>query len=409
MRPTAQRQTGAATLVLVLGLVLLGSLATAWSSRAVLVDLLVSQSRGQAQQARHAAQAALATAQADVLQAWDAGDLPALFANSARLMSCPSDLPGPRWQCTQLPLSGGQELSGWSLGALAVRDLIAGPHVWQLRGWAQHPSGQGQAKVRESLFVPSVAPVPTDSPNTALLLNGCLAAPVSPALQVCPLAATGQSCVGTATASAVHSLRVPDSDRNGQLSAEERQHCLPLNPHHLPGGGSLTGTAGAPGQGPCNRAAWRQVLGDMTDSQLQAWSDAQALNGLSTSTQPARSVYWIDSPADWTQSLGTPQAPVLLVFSARACALRCPRIAPHVQIHGTVFVDAQCSDDKLQGWQAGTIDGLLAIEGGLPALGGAGRVRARSERLAALALHWPPGIDARRPQRIAGSHREGGL
>ena len=70
-------------------------------------------------------------------------------------------------------------------------------------------------------------------------------------------------------------------------------------------------------------------------------------------------------------------------------------------------MDAGCDDEKLRGWQAGTIDGRLAIEGGLPAVTGNGLVRARSYSRQAFSLPWPPGIDARQVQRVAGSHREG--
>ena len=53
MNPALQeRQSGAATLLLVLGLVLLATLGSAYSSRAVLADLLASQAMARAAQAR---------------------------------------------------------------------------------------------------------------------------------------------------------------------------------------------------------------------------------------------------------------------------------------------------------------------------------------------------------------------
>ena len=61
-------ERGATTLLLVLGLVLLATLASAYSSRAVLTDLLASQGLARAAQARLAAQAALATAEAALLE-----------------------------------------------------------------------------------------------------------------------------------------------------------------------------------------------------------------------------------------------------------------------------------------------------------------------------------------------------
>jgi hypothetical protein len=401
------REQGAATLLLVLGLVLLASLASAWSSRAVLVDLLGSQTRGQVQQARSAAQAALATAQADVLRSFAQSPAEDLFADRTRAIPCPADLQGPRWQCARLPMAAGSEMNHWQLGAIAARDLVTAPHVWQLRASSRADSGQGQAFVRESAFVPAIAPAPSQAPDAALLLNGCFSADSGSAWQICPLNTRAPACTGSTSAAAVHSHFVPDTNGNGTLSPAERRACLALTPAQLPGGGKLSSPTVAAHRSPCNRATWRSVLGDMTPAQIKAWSDAQASNGLHPLSQPARSIYWVDSPGDWTQSLGTPQAPVLLVFSSQACAVRCPRIAAGVQIHGTVLVDADCQDEKLQQWQAGTIDGLLAVEGGLSAAMGHGLVRARAYARQAFALHWPEGMDPRQVQRVHGSHREG--
>ena len=406
-RPIHPSQRGAATLLLVLGLVLLATLASAWSSRAVLMDLLTSQTRGQGMQARNAAQAALATAQADVLQAFGQIPVQDFFADPARRMPCPADLPGPRWQCARLPLTAGAQMGEWQLDALAARDLLTAPHIWQLRASARATSRAGQARVRESLLAPVIAPAPLDTPGPALLLNGCWSAKPGSAWQVCPQTAGATACTGNSPSPAVLSYYVPDSDGNGTLSGVERTACLALGPGQLPGGGSVVGPASPATRSPCNRAVWQSVLGQVSASQLKAWSDAQRDNGLDALSQPPRSVYWVDSPADWTQSLGSPEAPVLLVFSSTACASRCPRIAAGVHIHGTVFVDASCNDDKLRGWQAGTIDGLLAVEGGLPEAMGNALVRARAYARQAFMLTWPQDIDARQVQALAGSHREG--
>ena len=121
-------ETGAATLLLVLGLVLLATLASAWSSRAVLVNLLTSQTRGQSHQAQSAAQAALATAEADVLRAFDSPQAQSPFSDKALSIACPGDRQGPRWQCVQLPMAAGREMNGWQLDAIALRDLIESPN-----------------------------------------------------------------------------------------------------------------------------------------------------------------------------------------------------------------------------------------------------------------------------------------
>lgn len=400
-------QHGAATLLLVLGLVLMATLASAWSSRAVLLDLLTSQTRDQAQQARYAAQAALATAQADLLQMFGASPAQDPFAQAAWRVACPAELKGPRWQCAQLPLLAGTAQGDWQLAGWAARDLIEAPHVWQLRASARAASGRGQAWVRESVFMPTMAPAPADATGTGLLLNGCFSAAAGSRWQVCPIGANGQVCTGGASSPAVYSHFVPDSDGNGVLSTAEHSACLAFTPTQLPGGGTLQGPTAPASRSPCSRAVWQSVFGDVSEAHLKAWSDAQASNGLHPLSQPARTIYWIDSPADWTQSLGSPQAPVLLVFSKLACATRCPRIASGVQIHGTVLLDADCDDDRLRGWQAGTIDGLLAVEGGLQQASGSSLVRARAYARQAFTLRWPEGIDARRLQRVVGSHREG--
>jgi hypothetical protein len=403
-RPAPQR--GAATLLLVLGLVLLATLASAWSSRAVLMDLLTTQTRSQSQQARHAAQAALATAESDLLQMFSAPAVPNPWPDPGPRTACPSGLQGLQWQCSRLPLAAGQTLGDWQLYALAARDLLASPHVWQIHATARASTGRGQASVRESLFVPVLAPIPNPTPPAAVLLNGCFSAAAGSQWQLCPLASGGPSCTGTANTPVVQSHHVPDADGNGLLSGSEMAACLAVPAHSLPGGGTVTGPATAQSRSPCSRAVWRSVLGDVTPAQLQAWSDAQARNGLDARSQPARTVYWVDSPADWTQSLGSPQAPVLLVFSSQACASRCPRMAAGVQIHGTVYLDAACDDEKLRGWQAGTIDGLLAAEGSLTSVTGNSLIRARDYARQAVTLHWPEGIDARRLQRVAGSHTQ---
>lgn len=400
-------QRGAATLLMVLGLVLLATLASGLSSRAVLMDLLTTQSFGQSLHARHAAQAALATAEAQILQIFDSTAPPQTWPLSNPKVVCPAPWRSPRWQCATLPLSRQSTLGDWSLQAMLIRDLLDAPHVWQVQAQAKHASGRGQAVVNSSVFVPVLPPVPGNTPAPALLLNGCIRESTGHRWQLCPSSASAQACSGRSAATALFSHFVPDSNNDGTISVAERSACLALSEGSLPGGGSLVGPQRAVQRSPCNRATWRSVFGEVSEAQLQAWSQAQADHGLHALSQPARSIYWVDSTADWTQNLGRPEAPVLLVFSRLACAQRCPRIAPGVQIHGTVFVDAGCEDEKLRGWQAGTIDGLLAIEGGLTETTGSSMVRARGYARQAFSLHWPAGIDSRQVQRVAGSYHTG--
>ena len=392
--PLAER--GAATLLVVLGLVLLATLASAYSSRAVLTDLLASQGLARAAQARLAAQAALATAEAALLQP-QALD-PAQYPFSGPEAPCPSDLKGQQWQCSPLPLTPDTLADAWPLGATLARDLVEAPHVWQVHASATSSFAAGPAQVRESVFMPVLAPAPSDAPPTALILNGCASAAAGSAWHICAMGSS--ACESSSGTAAVFSHFVPDTDGNGRIGAAERDACLTF---------PATGTAPeAPAsRSPCNRAAWRSVFGDTTPEQLRAWSDAQAHHGLAAQSQPPRSIYWVDSPADWTQSLGSAEHPVLLVLSSQACAQRCPRIASGAHIYGTVFVDAGCDDDKMRGWQAGWVEGQVVVEAGLPQATGSSRVWARSFARQAYAVHWPPGLDSRQVQRVPGSWLEG--
>ncbi|MGV0960525.1 MAG: hypothetical protein ACOYB1_11885 [Limnohabitans sp.] len=158
---------------------------------------------------------------------------------------------------------------------------------------------------------------------------------------------------------------------------------------------------------PCAPSAWQQVLGDLSREHIQSWSQAQERQGLTAQTQPPRSIYWIDNPTVWTQSLGTPQAPVLIVFSANACTPRCPDMVSGVQIHGTVVLDTRCQDDKVRTWRAGLIEGQLLIESDWPDMPTDSPIWARPYARQAYLLPWPQGMDARQVQRISGSWHEG--
>lgn len=399
------REQGATTLLLVLGLVLLATLASAYSSRAVLTDLLVSQGLARGAQARLAAQAALATAEAALLRPETlAPDLNPFLQQES---SCPSGFQGLQWQCSPLALPSDPGQTSWQYTATLIRDVVNAPHVWQIHARATGLTRPGQASVRQSVFMPVMPAAPAAPSTAALILNGCASETPGSSWQICPLSRSGQACSDTAAGPAVYSHFVPDADRNGSISAGERKACLSLASTSLPGGGDLASEVTPSTLLPCNRAAWRSAFGDALPSQLQSWSAAQERHGLHALSQPRRSIYWIDSPADWTQSLGTPDAPVLLVFSSLACAQRCPRMAAGVHIHGMVYLDAGCDDNKMRGWQAGWVEGQLVVEAGLPMVAGNSRLWARPYARHAYTVYWPPGIDSRRVQRIAGSRWEG--
>lgn len=402
---TAQSQTpaqsGAITLLVAIGLVILASLTSYYSARSALMDQLASQNHAHASQARLAADAALASAQAAVLST--ASPISALLAIPS---PCPSGVSGPQWQCSALAIAQQPAMPQTQLTAIAVRDVVMSPHVLTLHASASSPSNHRLAHARESLFVPSVDPAPDLPAPAALVLNGCVGEAAGASLRVCPLVSQGNICSGSAKGPAVLTHFVLDTNGNGSISSAEKNACLALNAPSLPGAGSQTGPSAAVARSPCNRAAWRSVLGDITDEQLQAWSAAQEANGLSAQTKPPRSVYWIDSPADWQLSVGTAATPAVLLFSAKACAKRCPRMGAGVRIVGSVLLDSGCNDEKMRDWQAGTIEGQLVVESGMPEWR-SGTVLARPEGRDAYILNWPEGIDARQVQGINGSWSEG--
>jgi hypothetical protein len=81
-------------------------------------------------------------------------------------------------------------------------------------------------------------------------------------------------------------------------------------------------------------------------------------------------------------------------------------MTPGVRVFGSVLLDAGCIDEKMRGWQAGTIEGQLVVESGLPEWR-SGTVLAKPEGRDAYILNWPAGIDAARVQRVNGSWSEG--
>jgi Tfp pilus assembly protein PilX len=411
-RPDFESQKGAITLLVAIGLVILASITSIYSARSVLMDQLASHNHARASQARLAADSALASAQATLPSTGP--QLQALF-NAAS--SCPAGVVGPQWQCAQLNPAPHPSIPQAQLSATAVRDLVLSPHVVTVHANASIPSQNSQAQVRESVFVPAVAPAPglqpspnpqnPSGPHAALTLNGCVSAATGASLRVCPLVSSkGETCVSTAKGPAILTYFAVDTNQDKTISNTEKNACLALSVSSLPGGGSKTGPSVAVPRSPCRRVAWQSVLGDITDEQLQAWSTAQERNGLTAQTTPPRSIYWIDSPADWQQNVGTADTPVLLVFSAKACAQRCPRIGTGVRIYGSVLIDSGCNDEKMRGWQAGTIEGQLVVESGLPEWQ-SGTVLARPDGRNAYILNWPEGIDARQLQRVNGSWSEG--
>lgn len=417
MNQNFKKQNGMITLMVVISLVMLASLTGFYSARSVLTDRLASSSHNRATQARLAAEAALAWARAELARQYAQPQNEAWWAQAATINPCPAGHAGAQWQCVALSPPAHPSIPEAILQVLAVRDVVRSPHVVALWASAQWADKHSASQVQASVFVPSVAPAPERANSAAMVLNGCAAPAQGADVRVCPLGEEGAACSGQPQGDAVYSFSLPDLDADGQLSDAERNSCLSFSPAHLPAGGDMTGLlsplpadtevdAAMPNPF-CSNAAWRSVLGDITPAQVQAWSAAQARQGLHDQSQPKRSIYWVDSPNTWTQSLGSAEAPVLLVLSAAACAQRCPSIASGVRIWGTVVLQSQCQDHKTQAWQAGHIEGQLVVESGLKALQSGSHIHARSFPRPAYQVHWPAGMDASQVQRIAGSWREG--
>ncbi len=360
-------QNGAISLLVAISLTLLASLASFYSARSVLVDRLASHNQSQAAQARLAAEAALAWARAEMQRQHATSPTPEVWGPGTAPAPCPAAFSGPRWQCVALQPPAHPGLPDAVAQVLAVRDLIRSPHVAQLLASASLKDGTSQAQVQADVFIPTVAPAPDPANTAAVVHQGCALA-----TQAAPHLTASNGTANTAP-STCPNISTPSA---------------------------IPGT--------CSPTAWTSVLGDITPEQIRTWSEAQSRNGLNALSQPARSVYWVDSPATWSQSLGSPEAPVLLVFSDQACAQRCPSMAQGVRVVGTVVLQTQCQDDRARAWHAGHIEGQLVVASGLPELQAGSRIEARELAQAPYRLQWPAGMDTRQVQRVPGSWREGG-
>lgn len=161
----------------------------------------------------------------------------------------------------------------------------------------------------------------------------------------------------------------------------------------------------------CSLQAWQTIFGQLSPLQVQQLSKLQASNGLSTATSPTRTVYWIDSPQLWHQSLGTPTSPVVLVFSATACALQCPSMTSQTQVVGTVFFQNQCQAYTMQNWQGGSITGQIGVESPLStelAMTLGNGLQNFANAHGAINFDWPADIDTSRVQRVAGTWKNAG-
>lgn len=394
-------QRGAAALLTVTVLVILAAAGAGLAARSLWLDRLGADSRLQAQQARLAAESALAQAAARLQQAVLSGQLPAYWAQ-ASAAPCPASHPPAGWQCLRQDWqeAAGDGRAPWQLQTTMLRHLTRSPQVVEILASAQRADGSGRtrAAVRQSLYQPALLPLPADAPGAALLVRGCVREAVAGSTQLCGQPDQAPACTGPGLSPAVQSLGLPAGE-----TLAEGERCLQLSPASLPGGSALLmPQAGTPAPD-CSEPAWSSVLGPQTEDALRLASDSQARAGLHDGSTPTRTVYWVDSPLDWQQSLGSPSAPVLLVFSAQACAQRCPRLGAGVEIHGTVVLEAGCERQRLQGWSAGRVYGQVVAGASIEGLAAGSTIVATAYARDALRLRWPMGMDARQLQWVAGS------
>jgi hypothetical protein len=329
--------------------------------QAVNAEKLRSHQQMHAAQALANSEALLETTLAHLEQAYgkDALEADARIWWSSAAIDCPAGKAPPQWQCTQWPLTQ-VTLPEWTHQSASqvrlVRDVRNSPHRIQVMVDAKlndrHPGAGSRSTVQQSLYVPLSSPQATNA------LTNSLDA-LSPALV---------------------------------LNEQEMRTDPPL----------------------CNPSSWQTVFGELTPPQVKALSALQVRNGLTANSQVMRTIYWIDSPHLWTQSIGTTASPVVLVFSSEACALLCPSLASSSQVVGTVFYQNQCQASKMWNWQSGIIAGQLGVESNLPpelklALhSGQLGLTATANAHAAFNFVWPPGAQASRVQRVAGTWKNAG-
>ena len=401
---------GAITLLMVTLLVLLASMVGLFTARSILSERLGANNGVWAAQAQQIAEAALETALAEIEQNFSA--VPNTFWSTHDPQQCLSAYTGIEWQCRSLILDTGWDTQGHTLQVRVMRDVVRAPHVALVHAQAKHAGNHSLGQVQQSVYLPTAGPIGAANQATPLLTQGCVNEAIAGSTRFCPPGANQTGCSGTGLSigTAIQTLYAPDLDGNGVITTSEQQACLKVDASSLQGGALVTPSTATPVPNPatCDSAVWFSLFGQTTPAQIQAISEAQALKGLSSLTQPARTVYWTDSPAEWSQSVGTISAPVVLVFSAVACASRCPRISPSAQIVGTVFLDTQCQDSRAALWHSGLVSGQVALSSGLPNLQAGSQFMWFDNHRQAFDWPWPVNINATRVQRVSGSWKTGG-
>lgn len=411
--PPATRQKGSATLFVSVMLVVLVSLSSVYALRSILFEQKDSGNHYWATQAHEAAQSGIEHAVAWLDQAY-AGGVPASFNgpvwDAATAAQCPAGYTGAQWQCLTLNTTAGLSASTdviaqHTLDVRLLRDITR-PNLALILSTAQHTTNQSNASAQQVVYIPFGQGGATPAP---LIVNGCIAGTTGTP-DICPDQGSGAPCPSQSTpgtaGTSILNLWLRDMNNDGVVNDADRAACLSTGHLDLHGGGMVSPAVPA-APAPCNsNATWATVFGDISKTLVQDWSNQQATAGLTQSTTPKRTVYWIDSPAPFHNSLGSAEEPAIVVFSSAACTPNCPAINGGPRIYGTVYLDTGCDASRANGWGGGTVYGTVAFESGMSNLNSNTELFYNARAGGAQPPPLPPGADPARVQRLAGSWKD---
>lgn len=154
---------------------------------------------------------------------------------------------------------------------------------------------------------------------------------------------------GTSQAPANQGVWGDGSDADNPCLKQGENH---LNAHGGQPAGSLFSTADG-------KTAWEYVFGSYTRAQIKAKADAEVAAGVAADD---RNYIWVTDSANYHTSWGTASHPVILVFDAVS---DCPAINGSPIIYGIVFIDSPCTAN---GWGGATVYGSVIVNGNISKL-----------------------------------------
>lgn len=350
------RQRGIATLSISLVIISLAAIVTLNTSKGILFEQKTSTNQYRAITAHEAAQAGLEEA-----LAW----LQSLEIPNPVPTSCPSPM-NPYvlacWTVDTSEFSNGPEdlaLSDRTSSGTLVTGFDTNVHfqrktlplselnfVEVISEATSTSDSTVKARVRQKIYLPTIAvnTAGAGASHAPLLLNGCF------------YDAKGGPDIHPGGADNLALATIYSDDL-----CDDWGH---MDPH---GGGTQTDLPAA--------SVWDQLFPGMSQAQMKVISEFQANQGLSDSSSPRRTVYWVDSSSNWHQSLGSEDEPVILIFSDTACASDCPKVNGGPTIYGIVYFDTDINNNGVtneesevelaNGWGGLVLHGTLAIEGGI--------------------------------------------